>query len=206
MSRFRYGAPSFLGPPQDLQISGAAPEFLGPPPNFWAPPLFGIAGSSAGDNLNSKTKSLPFQKKTTIYQKKTNANGTPCWPKKKKWNAFAICGALLPLARLELVIFFPFYVVALFNAKKYLSILILGIPSILWALAGGLLNNNLFWIIDETLGEEKKENIPPSTPNVILLRSLSLPEKETWAHLTLKFQQYLLMASEFAQANLRPKH
>ena len=77
---------------------------------------------------------------------------------KKKWNAFAICGALLPLARLELVIFFPFYAIALFNAKKYLSILILGIPSLLWALAGGLLNNNLLWIIDETLGEEKKEN------------------------------------------------
>lgn len=77
---------------------------------------------------------------------------------KKKWNAFAICGALLPLARMELVIFFPFYAIALINAKKYLSILILGIPSLLWALAGGLLNNNLLWIIDETIGKEKKEN------------------------------------------------
>ncbi len=77
---------------------------------------------------------------------------------KKKWNAFAICGALLPLARLELVIFFPFYIFALFNAKRYLSIFILGVPCLLWAIAGGLLNNNILWIIDETIGKEKKEN------------------------------------------------
>ncbi len=77
---------------------------------------------------------------------------------RQKWNAFAICGALLPLARMELVIFFPFYAIALIKARKYLSILILGIPSLLWALAGGLLNSNLLWIIDETIGKEKKEN------------------------------------------------
>ena len=77
---------------------------------------------------------------------------------KKKWNAFAICGSLLPLARMELVIFFPFYIVALLNARKYLSILLLGIPGLLWALAGAFLNDNLFWILDVTFGKEKKEN------------------------------------------------
>lgn len=77
---------------------------------------------------------------------------------KKKWNAFALCGALLPLARMELAIFFPFYAIALFNAKKHLSILILGIPGILWALVGGLINSDLLWIVDETFGKEKKEN------------------------------------------------
>ena len=77
---------------------------------------------------------------------------------KKKWNAFAICGALLPLARMELAILFPFYIIALLNARKYLSILILGIPGLIWALAGALINNNLFWIIEETIGKEKKEN------------------------------------------------
>ena len=77
---------------------------------------------------------------------------------KKNWNAFAICGALLPLARMELAVFFPFYIIALLNAKKYLSILILGIPGLLWAIAGGVIHGNLFWIIDETIGKEGKEN------------------------------------------------
>lgn len=77
---------------------------------------------------------------------------------KKKWNAFALCGALLPLARMELAVFFPFYTIALLNARKYLSILILGIPGLLWALAGGILNSDLLWIVEETFGKEKKEN------------------------------------------------
>ncbi len=77
---------------------------------------------------------------------------------KKKWTAFAISGALLPLARMELAVFFPFYIFALLNAKKYLTILILGIPGLLWALAGGIIHDNLFWIIDETIGKEGKEN------------------------------------------------
>ena len=77
---------------------------------------------------------------------------------RKKWNAFAICGSLLPLARMELVIFFPFYTICLLNARKYFSILILGIPGILWAFMGAMLNDNLYWIYDVTIGKEKKEN------------------------------------------------
>ena len=77
---------------------------------------------------------------------------------KKKWTAFAICGSLLPLARLELVIFLPLYAIALIQAKKYLSILILGTPTLLWAIAGGILNHDIFWIFEETIGKEKKEN------------------------------------------------
>ncbi|MBL57621.1 MAG: hypothetical protein CMP61_10555 [Flavobacteriales bacterium] len=77
---------------------------------------------------------------------------------RKKWNAFAIAGSLLPLARMELVIFFPFYIIPLIHAKKYFQLLLLGVPSILWAFAGALMNHNLWWIIDVTIGKEKEEN------------------------------------------------
>jgi len=76
----------------------------------------------------------------------------------EKWNAFALCGALLPLARMELAVLFPFYITALINAKKYIQILILGIPGILWALVGGIIHGDINWIIGETIGKESKEN------------------------------------------------
>ena len=61
----------------------------------------------------------------------------------KKWNAFALAGALLPLARMELAVFFPFYFLALLSAKQFKTVLILGIPGLLWAITGGILNDNL---------------------------------------------------------------
>lgn len=77
---------------------------------------------------------------------------------RKKWFFFALCGGLLPLARLELAVFFPFYIIPLLKHKSYFKILLLGIPGLIWAGSAAIIHDNLFWILDQTIWKESKEN------------------------------------------------
>lgn len=75
-----------------------------------------------------------------------------------KWALFALVGGLLPLARLELVILFPFYALPLLNHKKWKEILYLGVPVLAWAVAAGIIHDNMMWLYDNTFGKESEEN------------------------------------------------
>jgi len=77
---------------------------------------------------------------------------------KKKWIAFAIAGGLLPLARLELVVLIPFWLIPLLQNKQYKSLIPLAIPMISWAIIGGWINSDFQWIIKTTFGRESQEN------------------------------------------------
>lgn len=76
----------------------------------------------------------------------------------KRWTALAIAGGLLPLARLELAILLPFWLIPLLQNKQYKSLIPLAIPMISWALIGGWINNDFQWIIKQTFGRESQEN------------------------------------------------
>lgn len=77
---------------------------------------------------------------------------------KHKWNALAIAAGLLPLARLELAVLLPFWIVPLFINKQFKPLVFLATPMFLWAIVGGWMNNDLLWIIKQTFGRESQEN------------------------------------------------
>lgn len=76
----------------------------------------------------------------------------------KRWKTFAILGGLLPLARLELVVLLPLWIVILQQNKNLKHFFYLGIPLTLWWLASGLYNSNMLWLFEQTLSNEGKEN------------------------------------------------
>ncbi len=78
---------------------------------------------------------------------------------RKQFLNFALIGSLLPLARLELSVILVFWVYILIINKKLKYVLLLGVPTLLWSLAGTLLDGDLFWLYERTIGKETVENI-----------------------------------------------
>lgn len=76
----------------------------------------------------------------------------------KKWFWFALIGGLLPLARLELCLLFPFWGLILLQAKAYKQILLLMLPFVLWNIAGGIITGDYFYVFERTVGQENASN------------------------------------------------
>ena len=77
---------------------------------------------------------------------------------RKQFLAFALIGSLLPLARLELAPFLGIWAIILILNKKWKYILLFGIPLLLWSLAGTIIDGDLFWLYEQTLGKENDSN------------------------------------------------
>ncbi len=78
--------------------------------------------------------------------------------KRKQFLNFALIGSLLPLARLELSVILVFWVYILIINKKLKYVLLLGVPTLLWSLTGTLLDGDLFWLFEKTIGKETAVN------------------------------------------------
>lgn len=76
----------------------------------------------------------------------------------KKWFWFALVGGLLPLARLELCLLFPFWGIILLQAKAYKQILLLILPFVLWNIAGGIITGDYLYVFEKTVGKENTSN------------------------------------------------
>lgn len=77
---------------------------------------------------------------------------------RKQFFYFALIGSLLPLARLELSVILIFWIYILIINKKLKYVLLLGVPTLLWSLAGTLIDGDLFWLFERTIGKETVEN------------------------------------------------
>jgi len=76
---------------------------------------------------------------------------------RKQYLAFAIIGGLLPLARLELSLLLIIWAVVLVRERQWAYLLILGIPTLLWNLAGWLLAGDPLWLLHQVFrGEENR--------------------------------------------------
>lgn len=76
----------------------------------------------------------------------------------KKWMSYAIMGGLLPLARLELLVLIPFWIIPLIQNKQYKSLIPIIIPMISWIIIGGYLTDDFEWFFNQTIGKESQEN------------------------------------------------
>lgn len=76
----------------------------------------------------------------------------------KKWFWFALMAGLLPLARLELCVLFPFWAYVLFKEKQLKWVLVMILPLFLWNLAGAIITGNLTYLIDQTIGADNEKN------------------------------------------------
>jgi tetratricopeptide (TPR) repeat protein len=76
----------------------------------------------------------------------------------KKWLWFAVVGGLVPLARLELSVLLIFWAWYLFKERQYFYILLLGVPTIMWNIAGGIINDDFMYVINQTIGKENSTN------------------------------------------------
>lgn len=77
---------------------------------------------------------------------------------KKNWLAFAIIGGLMPLARLELSVLLVFWGWYLLKETQYKYILILGLPMVLWNVAGWIIEGDFLYVINKTLGKDNETN------------------------------------------------
>ncbi|MBK5285067.1 MAG: tetratricopeptide repeat protein [Bacteroidia bacterium] len=79
---------------------------------------------------------------------------------RKKYLAFAIIGSLLPLARIELSPLLVLWAYFLWrnNPKRLSYILILGVPTLLWNLAGFFMHGDFLWLLHQTVGKESIAN------------------------------------------------
>ncbi|WP_070136978.1 tetratricopeptide repeat protein [Crocinitomix algicola] len=77
---------------------------------------------------------------------------------KKKWFWFALMAGLLPLARLELSVLFPFWAWVLLKEKKLKYILVMMIPLFLWNLAGGIITGDFAYLFEKTVGADNEKN------------------------------------------------
>ncbi len=77
---------------------------------------------------------------------------------KKKWGWFALMGGLLPLARLELCLLFPFWAIILLRVKAYKEILLLGAPLLSWNIAAGFITGDFAYVFTETIGKDNSSN------------------------------------------------
>lgn len=76
----------------------------------------------------------------------------------RKWLGFAIVGGLVPLARLELSVLLVFWGYYLLRERKYYYILLLAVPTVLWNIAGLIIENDAMYVINKTIGKENKSN------------------------------------------------
>ncbi|MFK7787656.1 MAG: tetratricopeptide repeat protein, partial [Crocinitomicaceae bacterium] len=76
----------------------------------------------------------------------------------KKWFWFALIGGLLPLARLELAALLIFWAYILFKEKQYKYILVLGVPMVLWNIAGGIIEGDFAYVFNKTFGKNESPN------------------------------------------------
>jgi len=76
----------------------------------------------------------------------------------KKWFLFALILGLLPLARLELVLMLPFSALILIKNKQFKLIFLMGLPILLWHIAGVIITGDVGYLYNETLGGENKTN------------------------------------------------
>lgn len=76
----------------------------------------------------------------------------------KRFLAFAILGSLLPLARLELSLFLVIWGYILIKNGYWKYIFVLGIPVVLWNFAGTLIEGDLLWIYNNTIGTDNGTN------------------------------------------------
>jgi len=76
----------------------------------------------------------------------------------KKFLTFAIVGSLLPLARLELSLLLVIWAYILVVNKHWKYIFILCIPCVIWNFAGTLLEGDIFWLYNHTIGKDVVEN------------------------------------------------
>ncbi len=77
---------------------------------------------------------------------------------KKKWIAFALIGALLPLARTEMATLLPLWAMVLILNKQWKIIPLLAVGMIAWNLAGWLIDGDPLYIITQTLYGSPEEN------------------------------------------------
>ncbi len=76
---------------------------------------------------------------------------------KKNFLAFAICGSLLPLARLELSVLLVFWAAILFRQRLWRYFPILVVPTLIWNFAGTIIDGNVFWLLEQiATGEENR--------------------------------------------------
>ncbi len=77
---------------------------------------------------------------------------------KERYLIFAVLGALLPLARTELVVLLGLWAVVLFMKKKWQYIPILGLGLLLWSVMAWMINGDFFYILNQTIFKEAGEN------------------------------------------------
>ncbi len=77
---------------------------------------------------------------------------------KRQFLFFAIVGSLIPLARLELSPFLLIWAYILLRNNRWKFIFVLGIPAFLWNLGGYILNGDIIWLFNQTIGKESPEN------------------------------------------------
>lgn len=72
--------------------------------------------------------------------------------KRERWMLFAIMGALLPLARAELVIHLVFWIFPLLRHGKWKLLPILGGGVAIWWVAAGVITGDWFYLYNQTFG------------------------------------------------------
>lgn len=77
---------------------------------------------------------------------------------RRQFLMFALAGALLPLARLELSLLLIVWAGILVYYKQHKYLLLLGVPSLLWSLAGTYLDGGWMWLYDVTFGKDNDTN------------------------------------------------
>ena len=77
---------------------------------------------------------------------------------KKKWYLFALMAGLLPLARLELCLLFPFWGIILLKEKQLKPILLMLVPLFLWNIAGGIITGDFNYLMSKTVNADNSDN------------------------------------------------
>lgn len=83
---------------------------------------------------------------------------------RKKWWAYALMGGLIPLARLELSPLLLFWLPPLIKEKQWKHLLWLGLPMVLWNIAGGIITGDYLYVLSNSLGGDNAENRYGHTP------------------------------------------
>lgn len=84
---------------------------------------------------------------------------------RKQWLWFAVVGSLLPLARLELSVLLIFWVIPLLKEKQIKYVILLGVPTLLFNIVGGIMWTNIkeeswdpLWLVTQTFGADNESN------------------------------------------------
>ena len=76
----------------------------------------------------------------------------------KRYLAFAVVGAFLPLARLELAPLLAIWAFVLIQQKQWKIIPVLIVPTLLWNFAGTYFHGDPLWLYNKTIGSGQSEN------------------------------------------------